>query len=417
MKLGVNRKLALPPWIGRKQVCCVLAGLLLGGIAQAAGTLGAAGQAGELRRPGYGQDEEKRQVIVEGLLGDEAVPVEIRLSGRAYREEEIHQVYEEVLGELPERIRGDNPSLNEVRTDLNLITDVDELGIRLRWESEDSELVDSFGGVSADKAPEDGAEVELRVEMTDGKYPEQYVLPVRVLPRESNAREETVESFIRAVEAADRGQRETEWLKLPDIYGGAKLRYREPESSPFKSLAALGFAAAALLTAKERADREKAVKQRENQLLMDYPEVVSKLMIFLGAGMTVRTAWERIAGDYQEMAGRGRRPKRHVYEEMYETCCQMGRGVPESQAYGEFGRRCGLLPYMKLCSLLEQNRKNGSKNVRELLRAEMAEAFELRKHGARRLGEEAGTRLLLPLFLMLGVIMVMVAVPAMLEFM
>ena len=72
---------------------------------------------------------------------------------------------------------------------------------------------------------------------------------------------------------------------------------------------------------------------------------------------------------------------------------------------------------MKLCSLLEQNRKNGSRNVRELLRAEMTEAFELRKHGARRMGEEAGTRLLLPLFLMLGVVMVMVAVPAMLEFM
>lgn len=55
--------------------------------------------------------------------------------------------------------------------------------------------------------------------------------------------------------------------------------------------------------------------------------------------------------------------------------------------------------------------------MRELLRAEMTEAFELRKHGARRMGEEAGTRLLLPLFLMLGVVMVMVAVPAMLEFM
>ena len=109
-----------------------------------------------------------------------------------------------------------------------------------------------------------------------------------------------MEGFVRTVEEADRAQRESEWLKLPDTYNGAALHYREPQESPFPSLAALGVAAAVLLTAKERSDKEKAAKQRENQLLMDYPEVVSKLMIFLGAGMTVLTAWERIAGDYRD---------------------------------------------------------------------------------------------------------------------
>ena len=416
MRAAGRLRKAFPAWLGKKQICCVLAGLLLGGIAQAAGTAGTEGAAGELRRPGYDQEEETRQVMVKGLF-EEEVPVEIRLAGREYRADEIHRVYQQVLEELPERIRGGNLSLNQVRSDLNLISRMDEYGITLRWESEHCELVDSFGAVNAQDVPEGGAEVELRVELTDGRYPEQYVLPVRVVPEKTGARDLALEGFIRTVEEADRAQRESEWLKLPDTYNGAALQYREPRESPFPSLAALGFAAAVLLTAKERSDKEKAAKQRENQLLMDYPEVVSKLMIFLGAGMTVRTAWERIAGDYRDMLGSGRRTPRHVYEEMYETCCQMSRGVPEGQAYGEFGRRCGLLPYMKLCSLLEQNRKNGSRNVRELLRAEMTEAFELRKHGARRMGEEAGTRLLLPLFLMLGVVMVMVAVPAMLEFM
>ena len=98
------------------------------------------------------------------------------------------------------------------------------------------------------------------------------------------------------------------------------------------------------------------------------------------------------------------------------TSEQMRQGVAEGRAYEEFGRRCGVLSYIRLCSLLEQNRRNGSKNLKELLRLEMAQAFEMRKHQARRLGEEAGTKLLLPLFLLLGMVMVMVAVPAMLEF-
>ena len=46
----------------------------------------------------------------------------------------------------------------------------------------------------------------------------------------------------------------------------------------------------------------------------------------------------------------------------------------------------------------------------------MVAAFEQRKNLAKKLGEEAGTKLLLPLFLMLGVVMVMMVVPAFLAF-
>ncbi|MEG2350242.1 MAG: hypothetical protein RSB57_07010, partial [Hungatella sp.] len=81
----------------------------------------------------------------------------------------------------------------------------------------------------------------------------------------------------------------------------------------------------------------------------------------------------------------------------------------------EFGRRCQLQPYLKLSSMLEQNRKTGTKNLSSLLSAEMAEAWEQRKTIAKRMGEEAGTRLLLPLFMMLGIVMVMIMVPAMLS--
>ena len=71
---------------------------------------------------------------------------------------------------------------------------------------------------------------------------------------------------------------------------------------------------------------------------------------------------------------------------------------------------------MKLAGLLEQNRKTGLKNLRHLLDDEVMDAFEERKNLAKRQGEEAATKLLLPLFLMLGIVMVIVAVPAFLSF-
>ena len=46
------------------------------------------------------------------------------------------------------------------------------------------------------------------------------------------------------------------------------------------------------------------------------------------------------------------------------------------------------------------------------LTEDFAKAFEERKNMAKKLGEEAGTKLMIPLFLMLAVVFVIVTVPA-----
>lgn len=56
--------------------------------------------------------------------------------------------------------------------------------------------------------------------------------------------------------------------------------------------------------------------------------------------------------------------------------------------------------------------KKGTKGLAELLQREAAGAFEERKAAARKLGEETSTRLLGPMFLMLGVVLMIIVVPA-----
>ena len=50
-----------------------------------------------------------------------------------------------------------------------------------------------------------------------------------------------------------------------------------------------------------------------------------------------------------------------------------------------------------------------------MLRLEAVQAFENRKAMAKKAGGEAGTRLLLPMFIMFAVVLVMVIVPAFLS--
>ena len=57
---------------------------------------------------------------------------------------------------------------------------------------------------------------------------------------------------------------------------------------------------------KEKNEIKKTEEDRKNQLLMDHSEMLSRLIIFLGAGMSIRTAWDKIAEDYKRAVNEGR---------------------------------------------------------------------------------------------------------------
>lgn len=86
--------------------------------------------------------------------------------------------------------------------------------------------------------------------------------------------------------------------------------------------------------------------------------------------------------------------------------------IPENDSYERFARRCGLAPYMKFGALLSQNLKKGAGGLAAILNVEALQALEDRKNRAKRLGEEAGTKLLFPMFLMLVIVMAIIIIPA-----
>ncbi|MGN0373360.1 MAG: hypothetical protein ACI4F3_11155 [Enterocloster sp.] len=399
----------------RKPLACIVLGILLGAASQFASGFDQTLEQGYiLERNACGQGQAVRQLLVNGL-GEKEIPVEVVLEERSYTQEEAHEIYEAVLEELPLRILGGNESLSEVRSDLNLVTSADPFGVRLKWQSEEPELLESTGRVHGEYLEEAGKKVGLRVRMTDGNWPEEFVIQVQIRPPLLSEEEQKVRQLLREIRDQEEQNRFETKLALPLTFQGSSLTYRIPAQQTFWPLVFLGIAAALLVSLKEKQDVRKKEKLRRQQLLLDYSEVLSRLIIFLGAGMSIRSAWEKIAADYRRAREQGRRPERFVYEEMCVTGSQMKSGVSEQRAFAEFGRRCGLQQYMKLSALLEQSRKNGSRHLRENLKLEMAEAFEQRKHQARRMGEEAGTKLLVPLFMMLSVVMVIIAVPALLN--
>lgn len=420
--------------ISRMQLIFTGAGFLLYG---AAALLNQGDSAEALQRNLPGGGTAVYQVSVRGLTEEtgESLQLEIPVRERVYTEEEAEQAFAAVKQMLETRILGENTSADQVWTDLELPSYDWDHAVEISWESERSELIDRWGQVSADLAPEKGEKVKLTAWLKTGDRQENWSIDITVVPVPASSQEKEAAAFLEQIAKMDLEQEHEEYLSLPRSYDGRHLDYEPEEDPAYKILPALGIALALLWPFWEQTEVKKEQEKRDRLLLLDYSEIVSKLMIFIGAGMTIPRAWERIVTDYEAGAAAGkadgekrRRPweadgrkqrkqkERPAYEEMCRAYYRMQSGLAEGQAYREFGRRCGLQPYIKLSTMLEQNRREGNRQLRTLLSAEMADAFEQRKNLARKMGEEAGTKLLIPLFLMLGIVMVMIMTPAFLSF-
>ncbi len=395
----------------RTQILCVLGGFLLYAAVSGMPSDGVGG--GYLERGDYGTGTATHEFYVEGLA-DEPVLCRTDIPARQYTDAEAEEVFGKLLDSLPDRIRGENESLSRVETDL-VLPDSLEGGITAEWYSDAPELLDSFGTVLSGTCPEEGAGVWLTVELSDGVHRGERTYAVTVCPKTLTEKERLSAAIAEEIRRESERTPSDPAVKLPETYEGRRLRYYPQENDGYEAIPALGIGLAALLYARGRNREAEERKRRRQRLQLDYADVVYQLMVYIGAGLTVPRAWERIVRGYEERRKEGRVPIRPAYEEMADAQSQMQCGVLEGQAIIRFGQRCGLQSYLKLSSLLEQNRRTGTKNLTQLLHQEMGSAWEQQKTAARRLGEEAGTKLMLPLLLQLLVVMVIVMVPAMIS--
>lgn len=105
-----------------------------------------------------------------------------------------------------------------------------------------------------------------------------------------------------------------------------------------------------------------------------------------------------------------------LYEELGIVIHNLDNGILEERAMEDFGKRTGLVEYRKFCSLLAVNLKKGAFNVKEMLEKEAEDAFLKHQSLIRKRGEEAGTKLLLPMVMMLVLVVAIIMIPAFLTY-
>ena len=365
----------------------------------------------KIKRPNYSNQSTSH--VLTAKVSEEEYEVVVEVDPMKISSDKLQSCFDEAFEEVCEKMCGENPSLTEVRKNLIFVEEIGEYGICVDYFVDDYSVINSFGEVQSN-IPKNGKECEITINLEYEGLIQSYKVPIKVFPEELTKEEQ----FIVALEKSINEKNEVageEFLTLPKEVGGKEVTFVEKSESKVPIIVVFVLILLVAWYYKTFVVKRNEAKAREEQLQMDYSEVVSKLSLLMGAGMSGVNALNKIAIDYKDKLGK-KEKKRVAYEEIVATVNRISSGVSEGDAYAIFGRECKSHCYIKLGSLLAQNIRKGGEGFIVALKAEVTEAFLERKARARRAGEEAGTKLLLPMGMMLCVVLVVIVVPAFMSF-
>ncbi len=365
-------------------------------------------------KPGKAGD----QLILEyrdeqGIAGETSIQVE----ARHYTDEELEKLFKQLEEELPGYLLGNNEEPENVQEDLRLPEKFGEYPFLINWESSNYNLLQNDGTISEEELEElvkkektGSVPVSVTAVFTYDDFYREKLYYFRICPRilseEETMRKAVEDSLIRS----EKESRTKDYYYLPGEVNGKPVSYKEKKDNPALPVFLILLMAAGGVYFLADKDLAGKAAKRQEKLQLEYSDFASRLALYLTCGLTVRGAFFRIASDYADT------PEEPIAEEILQACREMESGVTETVVYDHFGKRCRGSSYRRLSGLLLQNLKKGSSSLAGVLRMETREAFEERKRSAKERGEEAGTKMLAPLMLLLMIVMAMILIPAFLSF-
>ena len=148
------------------------------------------------------------------------------------------------------------------------------------------------------------------------------------------------------------------------------------------------------------------VQKRQAAISRQFPNVVSKLALLVTSGMIMDRAWKETAYSQET----------ELYQEMRKTSKELDNLVSPESAYSNFINRCNTKESAKLASAIMQNLSKGNAEIGRLLKNMAHEAWQERRHTAKRDAEKANSKLMIPTMLLFLAILVMLMVPIAMNF-
>lgn len=342
---------------------------------------------------------------------------QLQVRSRKYNRAELDKLSDSLFDRLPGMILGENKDLSHVTKNLILPAEAEGFPFRITWESSSYALVDADGTIGnlGMKGNEREKVILSAILLYDDGTAEGFrrekEYPVTVIPPAMTEQERMAEKIRESILRSDEESAADAEFPLPQEVENRRLFWEERPADAGLSILLFAGIVAVLAAAVMRSRLHEKVERRERQMLLDYPQIISKFVLYLGAGLSIRSTFTRLGEAYQKGREEGKE-ERGAYEEILRVCRELSSGVPETEAYARFGQRCRSRQYARLSTLLTQNLRKGNQELLSVIQQEAQASYEERRNMARKLGEEAETKLLLPMIMMLTITMLIIIIPA-----
>lgn len=145
---------------------------------------------------------------------------------------------------------------------------------------------------------------------------------------------------------------------------------------------------------------KEAVVKRRDECVAEFPNMVSKLSLLINSGMVLREAWNLIANGKEGA----------LYELMKKACECMENGDSDAVAIHKFGVLSDSIEIKKFTSAMVQGVEKGNSELADFLVSQASELWAHKRQLALQKGEIAAGKLVVPLGLMFGgIIMIIIA--------
>lgn len=360
----------------------------------------------KIAKPEYGQGVIQEELEIEWIDENgesDSEKIQFQVEERKLTEEEISIYMAQVKEKIPEIILGDNENLESIDQSLNLVNSIEGIPVDISWLSSNTEVINYDGSLGMD-IPQAGIKVCLTAIIQIQNVEDVYMQYITVYPQKLD--------MIHQIQywLENQSLNTEKWIMLPKHWETMELSWKRISKNRELSIVVLLLMGPVFYVMKCRQDYKENKKNRQEQLVLDYPRILNKLTLLLSAGLNTRNAIKRIGNDYKK--NNGKVVQRAAYEEILILMKEMERGISEKQAYERFGERCEILPYRTLAALLIQHLQKGGDNIQHILEEECKKAQESRIAQVKIMGEKVSTKLLFPMILMLIIVFVLILVPA-----
>lgn len=148
----------------------------------------------------------------------------------------------------------------------------------------------------------------------------------------------------------------------------------------------------------------KQLEHRKRNFLIDLPVFLNTLVLLINAGLPFSAAFAR--------AVRENDSDRPLFNELRQVLTDLDMGKPAAQAFEDLAFRCQVPEITRMVNAILQNLHRGGGSMVYVLMDLGQLAWEKRKDVARKLGEEASTKLIFPMVMVFMAITIIVLAPA-----